>query len=210
MNITSKDSPTFNQNDCEIIKKETLYQGIFRLVRYHLRHQLYNGGKSNVLLRDVLERQSAIAILPYDPVLDQVVLIEQFRPGPLSLLTNPWLIEVVAGLIDTDETPADIAIRESFEEAGCRVEAIHPIYDFFVSPGGSNEYLYLFCGKIKSGQAGGVHGLVEENEDIRAFVMPAEEAFESLRQGKIKTTPAIVALQWLQLNRAFLQKLWLE
>lgn len=200
----------FNHDDYEILEREILYQGIFRLARYHVRYRLFNGGWSDPVKREVLERLSAAAVLPYDPVLDQVVLIEQFRPGAIADPKSPWLIEIVAGILDSDENTDIVAIREAKEEAGCIIEALYPMYEYFVSPGGSNEFLTVYCGKVNTSAIGGVHGLAEESEDIRAFVMPAEEAFDRLRGGYIKTAPAIVALQWLQLNRPLLHELWLE
>jgi ADP-ribose pyrophosphatase len=197
----------FNQQDYEIINCDSLYEGIFRLVRYHIRHRLFNGGWSAELKREVLQRMSAVAVLPYDPDLDQVVLIEQFRPGALGTSHQPWLIEIVAGVYD-DEQPYEVAHREAIEEANCHLEALHPICDYFVSPGGSNEYLHIFCGKVDTRTIGGVHGLEAEHEDIRAFVLPSEEAFEAARSGKIKTSPAMIALQWLQINRPMLKALW--
>lgn len=198
----------FSQNDYEIVKRELLYQGVFRLMRYQVRHRLFNGGLSPVFSREILERKSAVGILPYDPVLDCVVLIEQFRPGALANPKSPWLTEIIAGLIDGDEKPTEVALRESQEEAGCKILDLYPIYDYFVSPGGSNEYLHLYCGHIDASHAGGLHGLPHEHEDIRAFAVAAEEAFIMLTEGKIKTSPAIVALQWLQLNREWLRQLW--
>jgi ADP-ribose pyrophosphatase len=200
----------FSHNDYEIINREVMYQGIFRLARYRLRHQLFSGGWSAVLIREVLERLSAIAILPYDPVSDRVVLIEQFRPGALAHPQSPWVTEIVAGVIDTKETPEEIAIREAKEEAACIIEDLIPIYDLFVTPGASTEYLYLFCGKVNASSIGGLHGLAKENEDIRAFTLDADEAFEQMRSGLIKTVPAIIALQWLQIHRDFVREQWLH
>jgi ADP-ribose pyrophosphatase len=101
-----------------------------------------------------------------------------------------------------------VAKREAQEEAGCDIMDIYPIYEYFVSHGGSNEYLWLFLGRIDASEAGGIHGLPEENEDIRTFTVSTEEAFMLVQEGKIKTAPAIVALQWLQLNREWLKQLW--
>jgi len=199
---------SFSQNDYEIIRREVLYQGIFRLARYHVRHRTFNGEWSQPFTREVLERQPAAAILPYDPVLDQVVLIEQFRAGALANPSSPWLIEIVAGVLDADEKPDNVAKREAVEEAGCKILDIYPVCEYFVSPGGSNEYLHLYCGRIDASEAGGVHGLSEENEDIRAFTVSAEEAFILLQEGKINTPPAIISLQWLQLNQEWLRQLW--
>lgn len=199
---------SFTQNDYEIVKREVPYQGIFRMARYSLRYRLFNGGWSNTVIREVMERKSAVGILPYDPVLDHVVLIEQFRPGATANPGSPWLLEIVAGVLDKDEKPADVAIREAVEEAGCEILDIYPVCEYFVSPGGSNEFLWLFCGRIDASDTGGIHGLKEENEDIRTFTLPADEAFMLVQEGKIKTSPAIISLQWLQLNREWLKQLW--
>jgi ADP-ribose pyrophosphatase len=196
-------------SNVEVIKRDLLYQGVFRLMRYHLRHRLFDGNWSNVLTREILERKSAAAVLPYDPILDHVVLIEQFRPGALDNTAHgPWLLEIVAGVYDGDETPQDVAKRESVEEAGSEILDLYQVCEYFVSPGGSNEYLHLFIGRVDAANTGGVHGLEEENEDIRTFSVAADEAFIMLQEGKIKTSPAIIALQWLQLNREWLKQLW--
>jgi len=169
---------------------------------------MFNGGWSNSVTREVMERKSAVGILPYDPILDHIVLIEQFRPGALADPQSPWLIEVIAGVLDAQEKPADVAFREANEESGCEILDLYPICEYFVSPGGSNEYLWLYCGRIDASNIGGIHGLPEENEDIRCFTLPADEAFMLLQEGKIKTSPAIISLQWLQLNREWLKQLW--
>jgi len=111
----------FSQNDYEIVRRDVLYQGFMRLVRYHLRHRKFNNDWTGVFDREILERKLAVAILPYDPVLDRVVLIEQFRVGAIANPQSPWLIEIIAGIYDIDEKPAAVAKRESKEEAGCEV-----------------------------------------------------------------------------------------
>jgi ADP-ribose pyrophosphatase len=199
----------FTTKDCEVLKREVIHAGIFCYVTYQLRHRLFKGGWTPVLNRELVERTSAAGILPYDPILDRIVLISQFRPGAMKAEV-PWLVEIVAGVIDTQEKPEQVAIREAEEEAGCQVLELYPIADYFVSPGGSNEYIHVYCGRIDSTAIEGIHGLESEHEDIYAFSLPAEEAFELLQQGKIKTSPAIIALQWLQINRDFLRNLWLK
>jgi ADP-ribose pyrophosphatase len=205
--MTENLSP-FSQNDYEIIKRELLYKGVFRLARYHIRQKKFNGRWSNEYTREVLERYSAAAILPYDPLLDRVILIEQFRIGGLANPQSPWLLEIVAGVYDDHEHPEAVAIRESNEEAGCKILDIYPICEYFVSPGGSNEYIHLYCGHIDASDAGGIYGLEEEDEDIRAMSIPADEAFTLVQDGTIKTSPAIISLLWLQLNREWLRQLW--
>lgn len=200
--------PPFSQNDYEIVKREILYQGVFRLVRHHLRHRQFDGEWSGVFSREILERKSAVGLLLYDPILDRVLLIEQFRAGAIANPSGPWIIEVVAGIYGPGEWPEEVAKREAEEEAGAKVLDLYPICEYFVSPGGSNEYLHLYCGRIDASELGGIHGLKEENEDIRAFTRPSDDAFKLLNEGKIKTSPAIIALQWLQLNREWLRHLW--
>jgi ADP-ribose pyrophosphatase len=198
----------FDHNDYEILNREVLYDGIFRLARYHIRQRLFNGKWSNKFTREILERSSAAAILPYDPILDQVILIEQFRPGALAQPSSPWLVEIPAGILDSDEKPHEVAIREAEEEAGCNIIELELICDYFVSAGCSNEYLHIFCGKTNATLVGGIHGLAEEHEDIRVLNLPVEEAFARVRNNEIKTVPPLVSLQWLELNRGWLREKW--
>ncbi len=198
----------FGPNDFEVIKREELYSGIFKLVRYHVKHKLFAGGWSEPYTREILERYSAAAVLPYDPVLDRVILIEQFRAGCLPLGKHPWPLEIPAGVLVGNDIPTQVAYNEAMEEAGCTVTELLPICDFFVSPGGCDEYLNLYCGKIDATDAGGIHGLKHEHEDIRVLNVTYDEAIQKLNTGEIKTVPAIIALQWLQLNRDKLQSLW--
>lgn len=201
------DKNHFTQKDFEIVNREVLYDGFFRMARYQVRFKLFAGGWSNIASRELLERKSAVAVLPYDPILDQVVLIEQFRPGAIQN-PSPWLIETIAGIIELGETKEAVAHREALEEASCEILDLYPICEYFVSPGGSNEYIWLFCGRVDASNKGGIYGLKEETEDIRTFALPVDEALVYLREGKIQTAPAIISLQWLQLNRERLKKLW--
>lgn len=198
----------FTHDDYEIIKRKILYEGIYRLVKYQLRHKKFNGEWSNKFDREILERPPAACVLPYNPELDQVILIEQFRAGAIANPQNPWLIEIVAGIYDHTEAPPEVARREAKEEAGVEISELYPICNYFVSPGGTNEYVHLYCGHLREGYVNGVFGLDDENEDIRASVLSVDEAYQWVQEGKIKTAPAIIALQWLILNRAWLQQLW--
>jgi ADP-ribose pyrophosphatase len=192
-----------------ILEKTVCYDGFFRIERYRLRHQLFRGGWSREITRELFERGHAAAVLPYDPLLDAVVLIEQFRIGALETPGDPWLIEIVAGVIDKpDETPEDVVRREAVEEANCAIQDIVHICDYFVSPGGTSECIALFCGKVDAAGVGGVGGLEEEAEDIRVIVVPFPEALAQLQAGNIRSAAPIIALQWLQLNRDDLRTRW--
>jgi ADP-ribose pyrophosphatase len=192
---------TYTHQDCEIIKKEIVHPGFLRVARYTLRYKLFKGGWSDVVTNEVVERKSSVAILPYDPVLDRVILIEQFRPGCLGDSKTPWVIEIPAGEIEETEQPEAVAYREAQEEAGCEITKLKLIADFFVSPGGSNEYLHLYYGIVDANLIGGVHGLADENEDIRVLNISAQEAIDKLHRREIKTAPAVIGLTWLELQR---------
>ncbi len=200
--------PIMPDDDIDLIKRETPFEGYFRIDRYTVRHRLFAGGMTGDVVREVFERGHAAAVLPYDPVRDAVVLIKQFRIGAYAAGRPAWLTEIVAGIIEDGETAEAVARREAVEEAGLTVTELEKIGDILVSPGGSTETLALFCGRCDSQGAGGIHGVDDEDEDIRVLVLPFEEAYESLRTGTICTPPAIIALQWLALNRDDVRARW--
>ncbi|MEC9340930.1 MAG: NUDIX domain-containing protein [Pseudomonadota bacterium] len=188
-------------NDVELQERETVYQGYFRMDRYRLRHRRHDGSWSRPLQREVLERGHAVAVLPYDAVRDRVVLIEQFRAGPYAHGGEPWQIEIVAGIIDAGETPEAVVRREAREEAGCVLgPELLRVASYYMSPGAVSEHMQVFVAATDSDGLGGVHGLDEEDEDIKVMVLPAGEAYEMVAAGRIANSPAIIALQWLQLN----------
>lgn len=185
----------------DIIEKRTPYKGYFQIDAYRLRHRTFDGGWTREISREVFERGHAAAVLLYDPDRDAVVLVEQFRTGAHAAGLAPWLIETVAGIIEPGEAAAEVVRREALEEAGCEVGDLEPIGTFILSPGGSSETMVLFCGRVDSGGAGGVHGLDHEDEDIRVLVLPTDDAVELLRAGRIVNATTALALQWLALNR---------
>lgn len=184
----------------EILTHQSVYDGFFRLLKYRLRHTLFAGGWSRALDRELFQRGDCVAVLPYDPVLDQVVLIEQFRVGAIAA-TNPWLIEIVAGAVEAGETCEQVALRETAEEAGCNVEQLLPIYRFYTSPGGASEQIMLYLGIVDCRTVGGLHGVVEEGEDIRVEAVAWSDAMRRLDAGEICSAIPILALQWLALHR---------
>jgi ADP-ribose pyrophosphatase len=192
----------------EIVSQEVAYDGFFRIDRYRLRHRLFDGSWSAEITREVFERGRAAAVLPYDPRRDQVILCEQFRIGALHAPGGPWLLEIVAGIIPAGESPTEVVRREAIEESGCPVDALVPICEYFVSPGGTSERLSLFCGRVDASRAGGTHGLEEEHEDIRVVVMSAEEAIAQAQGGNIQAAAPIIALQWLHIHRDQLRRRW--
>lgn len=199
---------TMTDDDFELLDKEICFQGFFRLERYRLRHRLFSGEWSRTFTREIFERGHAAAVLPYDPIHDEVILLEQFRPGALDTPGGPWLIEIVAGMIESGETAQDVVQREGMEEANCSVSDLIPLYDFLVSPGGTTERIALFCGRVDTTHAGGVFGAREEDEDIKVHVFSLDDALAMLQSGRINSASAIIALQWLALNRSQVRNAW--
>ncbi|NAW91585.1 MULTISPECIES: ADP-ribose diphosphatase [Vibrio] len=197
----------FTPQDVDVISKETLFQGFFRMVKYRFKHKLFEGGWSEEIEREMFERGHAAAMLPYDPARDEVVIIEQIRVGALEH-AHPWQLEIVAGVIDPNETSEQVIRREAMEEAGIEVNRIEKISSYYPSSGGCSELLDVFVGEIDATQAKGVHGLDYEGEDIKVHVMSREEAYRLVKNGQIENGASIIALQWLELNYQQLQLQW--
>jgi ADP-ribose pyrophosphatase len=195
-------------DDVEIIKRDTVYRGYLKVEKWQVRHRSFAGGWSAPVQREVVERGQAVGVLPYDPARDEVLLIEQFRPGAYGAGMNPWLIEVIAGIIEPGEALEDVVQREALEEAGCRVIDLMPMMRCLVSPGILTESVALYCGRTETAGLGGIHGLATEGEDIRAFVMTLDAAVALVNEDKIANIAAVVSLQWLALNRERVRRAW--
>lgn len=189
-------------DELELLSQEVAYAGFFRILRLTLRHRRPDGSWTEPYRREVFERGHAVAVLPYDLARDRVVLIEQLRPPLLLTDVAPRQVEIVAGIIEAGQTAEAVARRELREETGLVAQALGPLFRHLPSPGGSSETIQVFLALVDAAEAGGHHGLAEEHEDIRAFALPAEEAFGWLGEGRILNATAIMALQWLQLNHA--------
>lgn len=200
----------FTQKDIEIISEELLYNGFFKLKKMQFRHKLFAGGMSGVVTRELLVKGEASAVIAYDPTLDNVILVEQVRIGAYNptLSCSPWLFELIAGMVEEGEIPINVALRESEEEAGVKVESLQHALSVWDSPGGVLERIHLFAGKVDSTTAKGLHGLADENEDIKVHVVSREMAYQWVCEGKIDNGIAVMGLQWLQLNYLKLQEEW--
>ena len=192
----------------EIINEKSCHDGFFKVKEITLKHTLYKGGWSTPISREIFHRGNCVAVLLYDPVRDEVVIIEQFRVGALQLPLpeQAWLLEIVAGAIEEGETAEEVAYRESVEEAGCEIQELVKINDFFTSPGGTSELLSLFYGKVDATNIGGLHGLDHEDEDICVTTMKFADVYQLLLDGKILSAIPIIAIQWLHINRKQLRK----
>lgn len=194
--------------EIQIVESETIYQGFLGIKRFHVRHSLFAGGNGPVIVRERVESFQAASVLLYDPLLDKVVMIEQFRIGAIDDPGGAWILEVIGGVVEHGETPEQVARREAVEEAGCSIRRLVPICNFMVSPGFSTERIFLFCGEVDASAAGGIHGLEQEGEDIRVEVLSADDVVGELYGGRVNCTSALVAVQWLAMNRDRLRLEW--
>jgi len=192
----------------ELLSNETVLDGFFKMNRYRLRHSSFHGGWCNEMVRERIERLAAVSVLLYDPALDRLVLVEQFRVGLMGTVDPPWSLETVSGFCDREhELPEQVARREVVEETGCTLKALTHIGEFFVSPGMSVERINLYCGWVDAADAGGVYGLEHEGEEMRVVTLSRDEARAELF-GRLNSTSVIMALQWLEANRARLLEEW--
>jgi ADP-ribose pyrophosphatase len=194
----------------KVVDRQIVFQGYFRMEKYALQHELYAGGSTETFHRELFERGSAVAVLPYDPVRDEVVLIEQFRVGAIGTQSRPWLKEIIAGIIEDGESYQQVAERETLEEAGCEILQLEKITQYYVSPGGTSEQCVLYCGQVDTQGVGGIYGLDHEFEDILVEVVSLDQAKRWLDDGTINSSPAIIALQWLLLNREKIREKWMK
>jgi ADP-ribose pyrophosphatase len=194
----------------KITQREELHRGFFRLERYRLQHKLYRGGWSAEIEREIFERGRTVGILLYDPDRDEVVMVEQFRLAAHLAEMPAWELEVVAGIVDKEgESEIELARRESREEAGLELIG-EPIFlhRFMPSTGACTEIVDLFAGHVDASKASGIHGLADENEDIKVVVLRFEEAMRQVRADAIKNGPTLLALYWLAAERERLRREW--
>ena len=196
----------YSRDDVDIVQRDSLYNAFFRAERLHLRHRLYAGGWSPTITREIFLRGEAIGVLLFDPRNNLIGLVEQFRVGALEDPHGPWCMEVVAGMVEEGESLEDVAWRETAEETSLTPDSMEYICNYIASPGGCDEKLHLFCSLLDLSEAGGVHGLEAEAEDIKLHVMPAEEVFAELYSGRFNNAATLIALQWLQHNHGRLLK----
>ena len=176
---------------------------------YRFKHRLFKGGWSAEVKREVFERGHAGVLLAYDPKRDEVVLIEQIRIPAYETSQTPWLLEVIAGMVEEGESPEEVVRREAAEEAGITIGRCKPIVSYLSSPGGTSERMYVYVGEVDATTATGIHGLACENEDIRVHVVSREQAYQWVEEGIIDNAASVIALQWLQLHHVTLRKDWL-
>ncbi|PCI38260.1 MAG: ADP-ribose diphosphatase [Rhodospirillaceae bacterium] len=208
---------SFGPDDVQVLEKIREHDGYFKVDKYTFKHRKHDGGWSDPLTREVFERGHAVCVVLFDPDLDKLVFVEQFRPGAFAALSSPWfdeaqhspwLIECVAGIIDKGQSPQSVAKRESLEEANCEVTDLIFALHYLVSPGGTSESMYIFVGRTDASNAGGIHGLEHEGEDLRVFSVSTDTAFEWLDKGRFSNSMTLIAMQWFKLHHESIVQNW--
>ena len=184
----------------QIINKKDLYSGFFKLKKLEFVHQKHDGSWTNKVDREIFSGAHVSTLLPYDPVRKEIVLIQQFRAGVISRYDDDYLYEIVAGIIDENESPEETAIRECVEETGCKVNKITEINEYFPAPGSSESYYHLFLGEVNSFDGERIMGLESENENILVKSYKVEQVRNMLKEKEIKNGLTLIALQWFFLE----------
>ena len=198
----------YGASDLRILTDEVVYSGHFAMRRLLLQHRLFAGGWSEALLRELFERGDAVGVLPYDPVSDSLVLVEQFRPGAIRAAESPWMLELIAGVVEPGESDEELVHREAREEAACELTELEPIATFYPSAGGCSEQIRLFCGRVKAAGIGEIHGVDEEGEDILVHRVSRSDALGMLRDNRINNGHTLIAMQWLAIHGDELRERW--
>jgi ADP-ribose pyrophosphatase len=204
----AKLDPKLSLADVKVEKRTTVHNGFLRVDELLLSHKLIEGGWSETMTRELQVKAGAVAVLMFDPQRDEVVLVRQFRVGMLDEQASPWLLEIVAGMIEAGEMPEAVAIRESMEEADLEPTNLIKICEYYNSPGTTNEKVHLYCGRVDSRLAGGVHGMVDEHEDIEVVVVSFPELVGAVETGQVNNAMTIIATLWLEKNRAKVLAQW--
>ncbi|WP_413719226.1 NUDIX domain-containing protein [Silicimonas sp. MF1-12-2] len=200
--------PEMRVEDVNLSVSRQPYTKFFALREDDLQFPTFGGGLSEMVNRATFLGGDAVTILPYDPKLDCVLLIRQFRHGVyVRGDSNPWTIEPAAGRIDPGETPEETALRELREETGAVATKLFRVAEYYPSPSAFSEFIYSFVALADlSEQDGRTAGLESENEDIMSHVIPFERLMEFLETGAANTAPLVLSALWLASRRETLRR----
>ncbi len=198
----------FGAQDVRVLEDQTVWSGHYTMRRLTLQHRRFAGGWSAPVVREIFDRGDAVGVLPYDPITDSLIMIEQFRPGAMRGDDSPWMLELIAGVVEAEEGDEEVVYREAMEEAACELSELLPIATVFPSAGACTEQVRLFCGRVNKAAIGELHGLQEEGEDILVHSIPRTDAMQMLADNRILNGHTLIALQWLHIHIAALRERW--
>jgi ADP-ribose pyrophosphatase len=209
--VPDKKLVQFTHKDVSVKPVKNLYKGFFQVDLYQFEHALFAGGKSELISREILERGDAIAVLPYDPISDTVLLIEQIRIGAIKSKHSPWLLECIAGMTDGSDDYESVVKKEAYEEAGLNLTELEFMLSYLSSPGGTTERLHLYLARADlSDVESGVYGLETEGEDINTHVLSVDDALTRLNNGEMDNAATVICMQWLALNHEKMKHKWTD
>jgi ADP-ribose pyrophosphatase len=182
-----------------IEQKKYILEDVFKVEEAYLRYEKFNSEMSGTVRRISLERGDSVSILIYNTITNNIILISQFR-YPSYKSGHGWLIETIAGIVDSNETPEEAARREVEEETGLEITKLEHIATFFPSPGGSSERIFLYYSEVSMDPASyeKTGGLLCEGEDIKSYEITLEQALEKIKSGEIMDAKTILGIYWLE------------
>ena len=190
---------TYNNKDFEIYSREYLYKGFIQIEKVSIRHQLFNQTEYTALIhRELIHRKEAGGVLIYSDQQQRFALIEQFRIGAIDDEVSPWQLEIIAGVLDGDESPETCIRRESLEESGCQIDELEHVFSFYPSAGACDEIFHLYVAQAELPEQGGIFGMPDEGENIQLHIINYADLDELLKSRQLRNAPVIMALQWLK------------
>ena len=197
MNIIQQ--ATYTHNDVEIQSREYAFKGFVQVEKVSLRHRLFNQTEyTSAIQRELIRRKEAAGVLIYNDQQQKFALIEQFRVGAIDDEISPWQLEIIAGVLDGDESPESCIRRESIEESGCELNQIKHLFSFYPSAGACDEIFHLYVAQAALPAEGGVFGMPDEGENIQLHIIDYSDLSLLLKSNRLNNAPVIMALQWLQ------------
>lgn len=199
-----------DRHNVKITKRERILDSFFKVDAVTVDHDCFNGGRFHNIRREVIQRADTVSVLLYDSHHDLILFVRQIRVPLLDRTDreSPWAVEIIAGTIDWQAAPEQVAKAEAKEESGIELESLIPIYSYFPSTGSDSGKMHLYLGLCDLSNAGGYYGVEEEGEDIEAFVVSRVRAFEMLDEGVLDNGFTMIAMLWLQLHyQDYLQSL---
>lgn len=196
--MTILDHASYSASDVTIESREFLFRGFIQVEKVNIRHRLFNRSDYSPLIqRELVHRPEAAGVLLYDDQQQRFALIEQFRIGALNDVESAWQLEVIAGVLDGDESPETCIRRESLEESGCEIKELQHLFSFYPSAGACSEFFHLYVAEVDLPLTGGIFGMQDEGENIQLHLFDYSELTLLLKNGRLRNAPVIMALQWL-------------
>ncbi|ENU22238.1 hypothetical protein F993_03131 [Acinetobacter proteolyticus] len=196
--MTILEHASYSATDVTIESRETLFRGFIQVEKVSLKHRLFDREDySPIIQRELVHRPEAAGVLLYNDQQQRFALIEQFRVGAVNDPVSPWQLEVIAGVLDGDESPESCIRRESLEESGCEITELKHLFSFYPSAGACSEFFHLYVAEVDLPKDGGIFGMPDEGENIQLHLFAYSALEALLNNGRLRNAPVIMALQWL-------------